>query len=75
MTAGPVERPVSAPEAAWRAAAMALGQRYGHGDSASLPSSARREAADRAVVELDQADLQREGFHAPAKAWGGFWTR
>jgi hypothetical protein len=55
MTAGSVQRQVSAAEAAVRAAGMALGQWYGHGDYASLSWSARRAAAERARCELDDA--------------------
>jgi hypothetical protein len=55
MTAGPVERQVSTAEAALRAGGMALGQWYGHGDWSSLPWSARRAAADRALSDLDDA--------------------
>lgn len=55
MTAGPVQRRASAAEAALRAAGLALGQWYGHGDYASSPWSARRVAAELALSELDDA--------------------
>ena len=55
MTAGPEQRQVSAADVAVRAAGLASGQWYGHGDYESLSWSARRAAADRALSELDDA--------------------
>lgn len=49
------EQRISAADLALRAAGMALGQWQGNGDYASLPWSARRAAAGRALAALDSA--------------------
>jgi hypothetical protein len=56
-----VEQRVSAAELALRAAGMALGQWQGNGDYASLPWTARRAAAGRALAQLDTAARRLAG--------------